>query len=70
MHEDTRRADKAASRLAPKGDDGLFDLCVAQIWLRNTMWADYSEVQHGGGILQRFFANDANKTAFTQAMDA
>jgi hypothetical protein len=24
-----RREDKAASRLAPKGDDGCFDLCVA-----------------------------------------
>jgi hypothetical protein len=28
-HESIRHDDKAASRLAPKGDDGRFDLCVA-----------------------------------------
>ena len=28
-HEYTRQDDKAASRLAAKGDDGGFDLCVA-----------------------------------------
>jgi hypothetical protein len=28
-HECIRQDDKAASRLAPKGDDGRFDLCVA-----------------------------------------
>src|SRR5262249_20289573 len=28
-HERIRLDDKAASQLAPKGDDGLFDLCVA-----------------------------------------
>jgi hypothetical protein len=28
-HEFTRHGDKAASRLAPKGDDGRFDLYVA-----------------------------------------
>jgi hypothetical protein len=28
-HECIRRDDKTASRLAPKGDDGRFDLCVA-----------------------------------------
>ena len=28
-HENTWHDDKAASRLAPKGDDGRFDLCVA-----------------------------------------
>jgi hypothetical protein len=27
--EQVRHDDKAASRLAPKGDDGCFDLCVA-----------------------------------------
>jgi hypothetical protein len=31
MHADerVRHGDKATSRLAPKGDDGHFDLCVA-----------------------------------------
>ena len=28
-HERIRNDDKAASRLAPKGDDGRFDFCVA-----------------------------------------
>jgi len=28
-HEYIRHDDKAASRLAPQGDDGRFDLCVA-----------------------------------------
>jgi hypothetical protein len=28
-HGYIRHDDKAASRLAPKGDDGRFDLCVA-----------------------------------------
>jgi hypothetical protein len=28
-HEYIRHDDKAASRLAPKGDDGRFDFCVA-----------------------------------------
>jgi hypothetical protein len=28
-HESTRRDEKAASRLAPKRDDGRFDLCFA-----------------------------------------
>ena len=27
--EDVRRSDEAAARLAPKGDDRRFDLCVA-----------------------------------------
>jgi len=31
---------------------------------------DYSEVQHGGRILQRFFADQANKAAFVLALDA
>jgi hypothetical protein len=29
LRESIRHGDKAASRLAPKGDDGRFDLCVA-----------------------------------------
>jgi hypothetical protein len=29
VREYIRGDDKAASRLAPKGDDGRFDLCVA-----------------------------------------
>ena len=29
LHESIQHDDKAASRLAPKGDDGRFDLCVA-----------------------------------------
>jgi hypothetical protein len=28
-HECVRQDDKTASRLAPKGDDGRFDVCVA-----------------------------------------
>ena len=36
--ESTRQDDKAASRLAPKGDDGRFDLCVA-VNVRND-WLD------------------------------
>jgi hypothetical protein len=28
-HEWVRHDNKAASRLAPKGDDGRFDLCIA-----------------------------------------
>ena len=29
VHESTRKDDKAASRLVPKGDDGRFDFYVA-----------------------------------------
>jgi hypothetical protein len=29
LHEYFRHDDKAASRLAPNGDDGRFDICVA-----------------------------------------
>ena len=51
-------------------ESGLSIIRTRQMWLRNAMcMADYSEVQHGGGLLQRFFGNDANKTAFMQAMD-
>jgi hypothetical protein len=42
-----------------------------RIWMRSTTcMSDYSEVQHGGRILQGFFADSANKTTFVQALDA
>jgi hypothetical protein len=42
-----------------------------RVWMRNTTcMADYSEVQHGYQILQRFFANEARKRQFYEALDA
>jgi len=42
-----------------------------RVWMRNTTcMADYSEVQHGFEILQKFFAEDTRKTQFYEAIDA
>lgn len=41
-----------------------------RIWMRNTIcMSDYSEVQHGFDIFSRFFAAEANRTAFIGALD-
>jgi len=41
-----------------------------EIWMRNTTcMTDYSEVQHGGRMLEAFFADDANKKAYAAALD-
>jgi hypothetical protein len=42
-----------------------------RVWMRNTTcMADYSEVQHGYQILHKFFANEARKRQFYEALDA
>ena len=42
-----------------------------RIWMRNTIcMSDYSEVQHGFDIFSRFFATEANRTAFIGALDS
>jgi hypothetical protein len=41
-----------------------------RIWMRNTnCMADYREVQHGFDILNSFFALEAKRKAFTEALD-
>jgi hypothetical protein len=41
-----------------------------RIWMRNTnCMADYSEVQHGFNILNRFFDSEANRKTFIEALD-
>lgn len=41
-----------------------------RVWMRNTTcMADYSEVQHGFEILQRFFADDTRKRQLYDAID-
>jgi hypothetical protein len=42
-----------------------------RVWMRNTTcMADYSEVQHGFQILQRFFADDTRKRKLYEAIDS
>jgi hypothetical protein len=42
-----------------------------RVWMRNTTcMADYSEVQHGFLILQKFFADEARKRQFYDALNA
>jgi hypothetical protein len=42
-----------------------------RFWMRNTnCMSDYSEVQHGFNILNRFFSDQAKHGAFTEALDA
>jgi hypothetical protein len=49
---------------------GLNIIASKTLWLRSTTcMSDYSEVLHGGGILQRFFQNQKNKAAYFQALD-
>ena len=41
-----------------------------RIWMRNTIcMSDYCKVQHGFDIFSRFFAAEANRTAFIGALD-
>jgi hypothetical protein len=40
--------DKAASRLAPKGDDGRFDLCVATSGRTGTTLSDRAAISNEG----------------------
>lgn len=41
-----------------------------RFWMRNTnCMSDFSEVQHGFDILNRFFADKARKDSFTEALD-
>jgi hypothetical protein len=41
-----------------------------RMWMRNTMcMSDYSEVQHGFGILQKFFSDKAKTDQFIAALD-
>lgn len=41
-----------------------------RFWMRNTnCMSDFSEVQHGFDILDRFFANKARKDSFTETLD-
>ena len=41
-----------------------------RFWMRNTnCMSDFSEVQHGFDILDKFFANKARKESFTEALD-
>ncbi len=41
-----------------------------QLWMRNTTcMSDYSEVQHGFDILNKFFADNAKRSAFVAALD-
>jgi hypothetical protein len=40
------------------------------VWMRNaTCMSDYREVQHGFGVLSRYFANNESKVAFFTAMN-
>ncbi len=42
-----------------------------RIWMRNTVcMSDYSEVQHGYDIFHKFFSDETNKSAFTDALDS
>jgi hypothetical protein len=41
-----------------------------RFWMRNTnCMSDYREVQHGYDILQKFFSDQAKRSAFTEALD-
>jgi hypothetical protein len=42
-----------------------------RLWMRNTQcMSDYREVQHGYDLLQNYFSEEVNKSAFTDAVDA
>ena len=42
-----------------------------RIWMRNAVcMSDYSEVQHGYDVLHKFFSEETNTSAFTDALDS
>src|SRR5215471_10873522 len=70
-----RRRDAVAQRNGrfvhyTTAESGLNIISSKTLWMRNTTcMSDYSEVQHGGRILEAFFADDANKKAYAAALD-